>query len=317
LDINGTPVPASSLLALIDGDSGGGASADEPSSSRLSGFISGGSIRSEQTETSTLAGFHAQTYNVTAGMDYRFTDKVFAGAAARYSSSEVDLHDDDGSMDAEDGNLTLYGTYYPGQNWYMDGTMHYGQNQFDLTRRINFSIGGTPFDETAKSDTEGNQYGLSVGSGYEWYSGDGAVSLMTANLRYNKANIDEYTEKSGGGFNLNIHEQSFDSLILKLGGQISKAYSQSWGVILPQVNINYFHEFIEDGEQITASFVSDDTNTQFAFTTEERDNNYFSLAAGVVVVLPGGFTAYGQGEVYKAIENYKQSIWSLGARWEF
>jgi len=71
------------------------------------------------------------------------------------------------------------------------------------------------------------------------------------------------------------------------------------------------------GEDINATFVSDPFNTQFVFTTEKRDTSYFTTAIGVVTLLPGGFTAYLQNETYLQMDNYKQSVWSLGARMEF
>ena len=103
----------------------------------------------------------------------------------------------------------------------------------------------------------------------------------------------------------------------KFGAQGSKAFSFKWGVLIPQINVNYIYEFIDDGEAINATFVSDPFNTQFVFTTEERDTSYFTTAIGIVTLLPGGFTAYLQNETYLQMDNYKQSVWSLGARMEF
>ena len=305
------------IAEVFDQATGGGASADKYS--RLSGFLTAMAYNSEQKETQTLAGFHGNSISAVLGLDYRFTDKIFAGIAGRYSQSEVDLNQNVGTMDADDVNLTLYSTYYPGQDWYVEGTVHYGQGKFDLTREIEFTL-PTPantIDETANSSTDGNQYGVSVGGGYEWVFQDGAVSEISGGLHYRQTTIDAYSETGAGGLNLHLTEQNIDSLQFRLGTQLSKAASYSWGVLLPQINLNWVYEFMQDGEKIQARFVSDPTNTNFAFTTDDKDPSYFTIALGLVSVFPGGFTAYIQGESFLQLDNYSQRVWSLGARWEF
>jgi uncharacterized protein with beta-barrel porin domain len=303
------------IAEVFDHATGGGASADKYS--RLSGFVTAMAYNSEQKETQTLSGFHGDSASAVLGMDYRFNDKTFAGVAGRYSQSKIDLNQNAGSMDADDVNLTLYSTYYPGQDWYIEGTAHYGQGKFDLTREIDFTLPGVTTDETATSSTDGNQYGLSVGGGYEWVFQDGAVSEVLGGLYYRQTKIDAYSETGAGGLNLRLNEQDIDSLQFRLGTQLSKAASFSWGVLLPQINLNWVYEFMQDGEKIQARFISDPTNTNFAFTTDDKDPSYFTIALGLVSVFPGGFTAFIQGESYLQLDNYSQRVWSLGARWEF
>lgn len=315
LDNNGKPLSQILIAEIFDNLTGGGASADQQS--RLSGFLTAMSMRSDQLETQTLAGYHGESNSGVLGLDYRFSDKTVTGIAGRYAESEVGLNGNVGSLDAEDVNLTLYSTYYPSQEWYLEGTAHYGQGQFDLTREIEFSLGGTPVDETASSETDGSQFGISLGGGYEWYVKNGAVAQLTGNLHYKQTTIAAYEETGANGLNLAIDEQTIDSLQTRLGAQLSKAASYSWGVVLPQVNLTWVYEFMQDGEKVQASFVSDPTDTNFAFTTDEKDPSYFIVSLGVVTVLPGGFTAFLQGERYLQIDNYEQKVWSMGARWEF
>lgn len=316
IDINGQPIPRSLVAELFDQQTGGGASADQ-NNSRLSGFVSAMSFHSEQQETQTLAGFHSESASGVLGLDYRFSDKVFAGIAGRYASSNVDLHGNGGTLDADDINTTLYSTYYPGQDWYLEGTMHYGKGKFDLTRKIDFTLPGLSVAELASSSTKGHQFGASLGGGTEWVFKDGAVSQLTGGVYYTRSNIDAYTETGANGLNLEINKQSINSLQARFGAQLSKAASYSWGVVIPQFNFTWVNEFLRDGEKIQASFVSDPTNTQFAFTTDKKDPTYFIVSLGAVAVFPGGFTAYIQGERYLMVDNFSQRIWSVGARMEF
>lgn len=317
IEFNGQPIPRSQIAQLFDNQTGGGASADQVGS-RLSGFFSAMSIHSEQAETQTLASYHGKSAAGVLGIDYRFTDKLFAGIAGRYAQSDIDLHGGSGSLTADDMNITLYSTYYRGKDWYLEGTAHYGHGKFDLTREINFTLPGPPpFSETAQSSTDGNQFGISLGGGTEWMHKGGAVTQVMANLYYNRSKLDAYTETGANGLNLDINEQTIDSLQSHIGAQLSKSASYSWGVIIPQINFTWVYEFLQDGENMQASFAADPTNTQFAFTSDEKDPSYFMASLGAVTVLPGGFTAYVQVERYLQVDNYEQRIWSLGARMEF
>jgi uncharacterized protein with beta-barrel porin domain len=311
----GYPLSDEQIAQVFDQATGGGASADQYS--RLSAFVTAMAINSEQHETQTLSGFHGNSTSGVLGVDYRFSDKTFAGIAGRYSKSEIDLNRNAGSMDADDFNATLYSTYFGGQDWYIESTAHYGQGKFDLTRQIEFTLPGVTTDETSTSSTDGSQYGLSLGGGYEWVFKDGAVTELSGGMYYRQTKIDAYSETGAGGLNLRINEQSIDSLQFRLGTQLSKAASFSWGVLLPQINLNWVYEFMQDGEKVQASFISDPTNTNFAFTTDEKDPSYFTIGLGLVSVFPGGFTIYAQGESYLQLDNYSQRVWSLGARWEF
>jgi uncharacterized protein YhjY with autotransporter beta-barrel domain len=264
-----------------------------------------------------LAGYQGESTGGVLGIDYRFSDKTFAGIAGRYAKSNIDLQGNGGNLDANDMNITLYSTYYPGQNWYLEGTAHYGKAKFALTRKIDFALSSLSFNEIADSETDGSQFGASLGGGTEWVFNDGAASQLTAGVYYTRNTIDAYTETGANGLNLEINEQSIDSLRTHFGVQLSKSASYSWGVLIPQINLTWIYEFIKDGEKIQASFASDPTNTQFAFTTDKKDPSYYTASIGVVTVLPGGFSAYAQVERYLQIDSFSQRNWSIGARMEF
>jgi len=69
MEFNGQALPNEFVADLFNLASGGAAGADEQGS-RLSGFVTGIYTRSEQTETSTLAGFKGDTASLVVGVDY-------------------------------------------------------------------------------------------------------------------------------------------------------------------------------------------------------------------------------------------------------
>jgi len=313
---------------LVNEDlTGGGASADEQGGlydNRWSGFISDAYVRSKQTETSTLAGFDAKNYGMTLGLDYRFTHDAYAGIATRLLKGKADLNNDAGGLNSSDWNVTFYSTYFPTESFYLDATLLASQGTYDLSRRIDFTI-NDPVNNVsisenviAKGSTDGNQYGFSLGSGYEYFfSGPAITTELTGTFKYNKAKLNAYTEDAANGLNLSIDEQTITTELLTIGAQFSRAFSYTGGVLLPQLNIAWKHDFKPKGQDISASFAADPFGTKFVFTTDKRDANYYEVALGVSNVNPGGWSSFLQVNTIAGYENYKQTMVSLGIRKEF
>jgi len=309
------------LAENIDTDLGrtpsGGAAGSAQIASDWSGFLTANYTNANQDKTQTLAGFDADTTAAVVGIDYRFKSGLFAGAAARLLTSDVDLDGNAGTLDALDGNITLYSTFFVTDNLYLDGTAHYGATTFELDRKLNFSVNGVAVNETSDSDTKANQFGVSVGAGYDWRLAKSVTTQFVGNLRYNSVSIDSYTETNARGVTLKIHDQGFETLTSKLGIQLSAPFSQSWGVLVPQFDFFWIHEFITDGEKIRANFDADPFGTQFTFTSDDLDENYYAASVSTAFVFAGGFHMFVQYERYIDYESYDQGMISLGARVEF
>ncbi|MDH5324216.1 MAG: autotransporter outer membrane beta-barrel domain-containing protein [Gammaproteobacteria bacterium] len=302
------------LFALLDKGRGGAAGDDAP---RPSVFVSDALIRSNQDETATLAGFDSDLYGVTIGMDYRLDAQTIAGFATRLLGGETQLDYNDGGLVSRDVNLTYYGSYFPGQDFYLEGSIQAGRGMYELVRRINFNLPNVSAHESARGNTRGSQIGFALGAGYEHYlSAIETTALVTAKYRYNNASLDSYTE-TGSSYSLNVSSQDIRSQTLSLGGQLSSAFSYAGGVILPQLNLVWKHEFDTTGQDIGAGFVADPNGTTFVFRSDERDSDYLELSLGVSHLQVSGMTAFLQYTRLQGYSNYTQSMWSLGLRAEF
>jgi uncharacterized protein with beta-barrel porin domain len=316
LKFNGQALPDYFVAELFDQQRGGAASADELGS-RLSGFFTGMRISPEQTETKTLVGFDGDTTAAVFGVDYRVENNLFAGVATRFGNSDIDLKDSAGSLDTSSTQITFYTTKFQSDSLYLDATVHYGRGDLDLDRLLDFTVGGVVVKDNAKGSTSGTQYGASVGIGSEEVFAQSFVSQLVASLRFNSIKIDSYQESNATGLNLNIAEVETESMILKLGGSVSNAISTSWGIISPQIDAYWMHEFKPDGQRVKANFIADPANTKFVFTTDELDSDYFTFSIGTVILLQNGFSAFLHYEKYFDYDDYEQSMVSLGARAEF
>lgn len=301
-------------------ESNAGFTASEPgglTDNRLSGFITGDFVNTEQDETSTLAGYKTGIKALFVGLDYRFTQNIFAGVAVKSLTGDVDLIGNVGTVDVSDNSVSLYGNYNYSERLYFQSTLTVGKGSFDITRKIDFSINNTPFNETASSNPEGDGVGFSVSTGYDYSLPEtGISSVFDLTLNYAKTTIDGFIETGAKGFNLQVAEQTIESLSTKASLQINKAISTTYGVIIPEVSAAWTHQFITDGEDIITSF-DIDPEKSFRYTTDKLQSDFFTLSLAASMVLPHGIMGFVQYETVLGIDNYTTNAFNIGARIEF
>lgn len=285
-------------------------------SNRWGGFFDFGTSRAEQDETSTQAGLKTTLNGLTGGVDYRLRNDAFLGAAARYQVNDGDIEGGLGSVEGSDVTLTLFGTYYPTQDFYLEGTLLWNSGNYELTREIAFDIAGVDYSATANSDTDTQRTALSVDAGYALNFGANSV-LFTTSVLYGRSTIDGFTEKGAGGFNLAVKKQTIDYSTFTLGAQYTRTISTGWAVVIPEVGLTSVIELKNDGQKITSNFVADPSTTEFSFTTDERDDNYLRAALGSTFVFTRGRSAFVRYEKLVGYDNFSFYTVTLGGRMEF
>jgi uncharacterized protein YhjY with autotransporter beta-barrel domain len=282
---------------------------------RLGVFANGNLSIGNRTPSTREDGFEFDSYGLTLGADYRIKSSTFLGAAIGISKSEVQISEKGGDMDATGLSLNLYGNHYIRDQWYIDGVIIVGSNQFDMQRNINFDLTGNAVNRTANSDTNGNQQGFSIGTGYETY--DGALSgSFFGKLHYMRMNIDAFTETGAQELDLSIEKQSIDSISSSVGAQIQYTHSARWGILIPFIGLSWEHDFNNSAETITGAFANDKFNSTFNIKTENSDGNYFSNVQGITAVLPHGISLYVKMENILGKDFYKITNTSFGGRME-
>jgi uncharacterized protein with beta-barrel porin domain len=222
-------------------------------------------------------------YNVPAlamGVDYRFGSNGILGGAVGYETFDADFDNNQsavagGDLESDLFSLSAYSSYRLAR-FYLDGAVTFGWNDYRLTRRIVYPR----VVRAAESATAGNEYDVLATLGY---SGDldrlqyePFVQVMNRGLA-----IDGYTETAASGLNLVVMDQEIDSLVLILGSQFFWQARLGSGVVVPRVEVEWFHEFQNASRLITTRFESDPFGTLFSVPTDEPDADYFHLAAGV------------------------------------
>lgn len=304
----------------------GGSSGDDKGSllsNRFSTFVNGvggvGDIKGTAQE-------NASDFNnagVLLGADYRITDHFLAGLAGGYTNIKsnyiANANVAGGGVNADVFNVSLFSTYDI-KDFYVDGSFSYGWSNYDVQRRVVIqsnnpgSAGGA--NRTATSNPNGDQYSTALGLGYNFHQAALNMSPF-ARVNYFHGQIDRYSEQGALGLNLDVNKQNFESLQSSAGGQISYAFSQSFGVITPQTSFTYNHEFMNDSRNITANYSADPNGFKFNAATNSPDRDFFVFATGVSSVLQGGVQMFFNYQTLLGYDRVTSHGFTGGMRLEF
>lgn len=308
--------PKTASTASLDLDqTGGGASADRNFGGPLGAFVNGVGSFGSKDSTTREVGFDFHSVGATAGVDYRFTDRLVAGLAFSYLRTDADITFGLGQVDSTSYGLSFYGTHYAGPA-YIDVLGGFTRYDYDTTRRIVYGSGSTAVDRTAKGDTNGRQYAFNVGAGYE-FRHQALTATPYGRVELLHLDIDGYTESGANGLDLQVKKQTVESLLMVLGGRLAYALSTPFGVLLPQVRGEWRHEALNDGRAIKAQFVNDPFNTVFSIPTDKPDRDYFAMGAGISSVFTKGVAAFLDFETLLGLQGVTNHNVTAGVRIEF
>lgn len=302
---------------------GGSAGEDIAGFSRLGGFINGSIVTGEKDATANEDGFDINSYELTGGIDYRFTDRIVSGLALGISALETDVDDDGGGLDVDGYDLTVYGSYNHPSGFWVDAVATFAQYEYQQDRNIRYDLGaGTSVRQTASADFDGHQASFSVGGGYEW-NREALTLTPSARLQYLRLAVDGYQEAlsnpeaDGSGWGIELLPQDYESLTLNTGVQASYAFSMPWGVVIPYGGLEWIHEFEDDNRPIVGLFLGDPNEQSFRIPIDTADSNYFRLALGSSVIFTEGRIAYLQYQTILGYEDLSHHSISAGLRLEF
>lgn len=283
--------------------------------SRLGSFISISRATFTQDETPWITGMDGNGNGLALGLDYRFGQRLFSGAAFNYASHDADL-DGGGTLSATSDGLTLYTNYGLSDSTELSAVLAWGQQAYELNRQIAFTLGGLTVNETAASKPKGSNLGLSLSGA--WQKAFGGTGLnLTGTLYLAQQTIDEFRENGGHGYALQVDAQKINTTRLNINAMLQHTFSTAAGVITPQLALTWLHEFNTDGQDITAHFLVDSNANTFTYNTQERDADYLQAAFGVPVMFADGFSAFLQYESVLGLKDFSQNTLTLGARLEF
>jgi outer membrane lipase/esterase len=272
-------------------------------------FVNGqGSFGTKDT-TSNETGYHAKTGGITAGADYRLSESFIVGAALGFLRTRSNFDAAIGQSKASGVSVSLFGTYYHKNGYYIDSIANIGWNGYDTDRNVSSGA-------VASASTRGNQGAISISSGYEINRGALAFGPYLR-ASYIRVRVNEFSESGADEFNVHSDAQNLSSLTTDLGLQASYAISTAWGVISPNARLEWEHQYRDNSRLLSGSLVADPLTQTFVVATDEPDRNYFNLALGVAAQFAHGRSAFISYETVLGRSRVTNHAITAGVRLEF
>ena len=77
-----------------------------------------------------------------------------------------------------------------------------------------------------------------------------------------------------------------------LGGKVSYTMSTSWGILMPNFQLEYLNELEDNPDDLVSRFTADPTGTPIIITGEDDDTSYFNIGFGLSAVFGNGKSAF-------------------------
>jgi outer membrane autotransporter protein len=132
-------------------------------------------------------------------------------------------------------------------------------------------------------------------------------------VRYRRVATGSYTEQGDTGLELRFMNDRITSVQSTIGVLASYAISTNWGVLVPQLNADWTHEYDNGQRSIYVQFAHDNRPipTTFSFQTDKPDRD---LGTGIVAVLPNGWQAFANFETLLGHAYFDNYIGTVGIR---
>ena len=184
-----------------------------------------------------------------------------------------------------------------------------------MNRIIRFTIGDLSVDDKAFGDTSGDQFSAAIATGMH-FNPDGWSITPSASLSMVRADIDGFAE-TGSTLGLDYVSQDVESMVFSGAISISKAISMSKGVLIPQFDFSYSHEFENDQNSLNSLITGASLGSTFLVEADDPDVNYGSAGLGVVFVSSNGKQAYLTYRSILGLSGFSRWTVNTGFRFEF
>lgn len=304
-NVNGQSLPIGALL--------GGAAGDALDNfGRWGVFVTGSvNLGKQQRELESDSKFRSSM--LVAGVDYHLSDTVILGAAVTHT--DMSAGDDRiANTDFKTNSLSIFGSVYSGDSFYLDAIFTYGSSGYDLDRKIE-NVDGLM--EVGAASTDGDETSAALGFGYNFSKNASNLRLFST-IHYIDINIDGYSEAvQGTASAATVDGMDLQSLTASVGVEWSKNINSQFGVFTPTLSLAQERQFADDAVDVTGRFTGGADGGEFYYSGSVRDNNYFNAQIGLNAVFVHGIQAFIVYDTFLDRKDFSSNNLSLGARWQF
>ncbi len=241
-------------------------------------FWTGGSVNFGSTDlTDNDRNFDFTTFGLSAGMDYRFSERFAAGLGISFGSDRSFIGDNGTRTNGLAYSAAVYGSYHPSGGVFLDGIAGYGWLRFDSKRFDTLS--GNLFD----GSRDGRQIFASVTTGYET-TVNGVFISPYLRMSASRSSLDAFSENSAVWSAIRYGDQDIDTFTGLVGLRLYYAIPTDWGVFTPKLRLEYGHDFAS-ASSLALSYANLTGSPSYLLTNagSARDHATITLGADMQV----------------------------------
>lgn len=279
-----------------------------------------------------VRGFEGDSRALEIGFDRRMSDRLVLGGIAGYERMDYDFDAEApgvnfvpasaaGSGESDNTYLTLFASWNLGESGFAELSGGYETSDGDYRRDSVFQESTRTITQTnvqAEGSADNEVTWLSVNAGFDHASGAWSLGPY-AGLTWTRSKMDAYAERdvSGSGLHMSFSSTSRESLLGHAGLRTSYVASTRGGVVVPQLRLEFQHEFDNQSQRVAASYVLDSAGTQYLFAGSGGDRDSLNAGLSIAFVLKNGWMPFFDCSVLIGNDDLDRVRATLGLRVEF
>lgn len=213
---------------------------------------------------------------VSAGIDYRFSERFVGGFGVGYGHDKSDVADNGTESRASAYSAAIYGSYKPAANLFLDGLIGGSWLDFNSDRFVSAT------GDFASGGRGGRQIFGSLTAAYEFRDRKWLISPY-GRFELSRSWLDGFAEKGGGMYGLTYGDQTVDAAAGVLGIRASYAFEMNWGTLTPGVRAEFTHDFA--GSSRARLGYTDIGTLPYIFEAEAAGDDYATLGLSLDAAL--------------------------------
>ena len=220
-------------------------------------FVDGNGIFAQANSGNMLPGYKSQSGGITTGLTYKwnksFASGIYAGYQGTYNKSGAAGSGLGVGSTLIDNAVRfgLFGTYGnpDGKGFYANALAGGGYNNYQASRIIEYP----GMNRTANSSPGAGELDTMLGGGYDVQKGNFTFG-PTASLQYTYLGVNGVNETGAQSLNFNSGGWNSSSMLSSVGAHAAYTwYAHKDIVVVPQVSLNWQHEFMQNPYAITGT----------------------------------------------------------------
>lgn len=227
--------------------------------------------------TTNASGSDYTSATLALGSDTRLANGVTVGLAGGYGRTDADTAG--GGLDIDSYQLAGYAGWSEG-GLYVDTMLGYARHRTDANRGVTTGGGA----RTARADYEADQVAWSIEGGHRWAWSETTRLTPFLGLDFSQTEREGFTERGAGAANLDVAEETTDSLRTRVGLRIAGTLEAAGTRLAPWAEVAWVREHGDRDATMTAHFDPAPATT-FEVAGPKLDRDRAAIGLGVTAGL--------------------------------